>query len=310
MHKKESYIYGPVPSRRLGSSLGVDLIPRKTCDYDCIYCQFGRITLKTTRRDAYIPAGAILDQLERRLEEAPELDYITVSGSGEPTLNSELGEIVMGIKRMSELPLAVITNGSLLGDKDVAEACVKADLVMPSLDAADEKTFRKINRPCRELDLHTVVDGIAAFRKMYQGTMWLEVFIVEGVNSDEEQLKKLGALIDRIGPDKVQLNTATRPPAEAYVHPVKKSRLEQMASILGMHSEAIESLRLERISASSDASADTILQLLKRRPCTIDDVSRALNINYIETSKALAHMEQGGLLSSKNQGGIIYYYAR
>ena len=310
MHKKESYIYGPVPSRRLGSSLGVDLVPRKTCDYDCIYCQFGRITLKTTRRDAYIPAGVILDQLEQRLKEAPELDYITISGSGEPTLNSELGEIVVGIKQMSEIPLAVITNGSLLGDKDVAEACAKADLVMPSLDAADEETFRKINRPCRELDLHTVVDGIASFRQMYQGTIWLEVFVVEGVNSSEEQVRELGALIDRIGPDKVQLNTATRPPAEAFVRPVEQSRLEELASLMGMDTEAIESLQLERLSTSSDMPADTILQLLKRRPCTIDDVSRALSINYIEASKTLAEMEQGGLLSSKSQGGMIYYYAR
>lgn len=309
MREKQSCIYGPVASRRLGSSLGLDLVPRKTCDYDCIYCQLGRTTLKTTRRVPYVPADRILDQLGRRLKEIPRPDYITFSGCGEPTLNSELGAIIMGARRMSESPLAVITNGSLLGNADVAGACMRADLVIPSLDAADEETFQRINRPCREINLQKVVDGLASFREEYRGNVWLEVFIVDGVNSSEEQVEKLGALAKRIGPDRVQLNTAVRPTAEPFARPVESGRLEELASLMGMGAEVIEPLRRERIPASRGNVQDKVLQLLKRRPCTTEDVSMALGINYVEASKELAEMDKSGLLSSESRGGMIYYYA-
>jgi len=310
MREKQSCVYGPVASRRLGSSLGLDLVPRKTCDYDCIYCQLGRTTLKTTRRVPYVPADRILDQLGRRLKEIPRPDYITVSGCGEPTLNSELGRIITGARQMSESPLAVITNGSLLGNAAVAGACMQADLVIPSLDAADEKTFQRINRPCRELHLQKVVDGLASFREQYRGDIWLEVFIVDGVNSSEEQMDKLSALIKRIRPDKVQLNTAVRPTAEPFACPVESGRLEELASLMGMGAEVIEPLRRERIPASRGTTPEKILQLLKRRPCTADELSLVLGINYVEASKELAEMEESGLLSSESRGGTIYYYAR
>jgi wyosine [tRNA(Phe)-imidazoG37] synthetase (radical SAM superfamily) len=310
MSERLNYVYGPVASRRLGSSLGVDLIPRKICDFDCIYCQLGKTTLKTTRRDAYVPAAVILEQLQQRLGEIPKPDYITISGSGEPTLNSELGKIAEGIKRMSRLPLAIITNGSLLANGDVSRACAPADLVIPSLDAADEDTFEKINRPCRELSLSTIVDGLVSFRKKFKGGIWLEVFLVPGINSGEEQLNKLGLLIERIGPDKVQLNTATRPPAEAFVRPLEKIRLEEIASRMVEGAEAVKELRPDKKAASGPSSPHKIIQLLKRRPCTIDDVSQALGINYVQASKELAEMERSGSISSESRDGMIYYSAR
>lgn len=307
MPERETYVYGPLASRRLGSSLGLDLVPRKTCDYDCIYCQLGRTTSKTTERKDYVPAGIILEQLRVRLDEVPEPDYVTISGSGEPTLNSELGAVIAGIRGITDTPIAVITNSSLLGEPEVAEACMQADLIVPSLDAADEETFRRINRPCRELELEMVVDGIASFSADYGGSIWLEVFIVDGVNSSLEHAGRMGDLVERIGPDRVQLNTAVRPTAESYARPVDADRLEELASILGMGAEAIEPLPHLRVIESSKVFPEQVLQLVRRRPCSIDDISKALGVNLIEASKMLAGMERKGLLATESRAGKIYY---
>ena len=300
------FIYGPVPSRRLGASLGADLVPYKTCDYDCVYCQLGRTTDKTARRDSYVPAGIILEQLERKLERIPTPDFITMSGSGEPTLNSGLGEVIQGVKRMSNVPVAVLTNGSLLGDPDVFAACLSADLVVPSLDAGDEEAFQAINRPCEGVTLSEVVDGLCSFKERFDGAIWLEVFLLEGINSSEEHLEKICALVKRIGPDKVQLNTVARPPAEPFARPVALEVLETAKLLLGEHAVIIEH-PLGARPRGGQATGKEILDLVARRPCTVEDVSRALRLHPNEVSKVLAELFEDGLLEYRDLEGTTYY---
>ncbi|MDY6793744.1 MAG: radical SAM protein [Actinomycetota bacterium] len=307
MPQKRGYIYGPVASRRLGSSLGIDLVPRKICDYDCIYCQLGATTRCTTRRKAYVPAGDILLQLERRLPEIARPDYITISGSGEPTLNSELGEIIAGIRRLSDTPIAVITNSSLLGDDDVAVACSGADLVVPSLDAADEETFRAVNRPCRGLGLREVAEGLRSFGRYFEGELWLEVMIIEGINSGEDHVSRLAEAIEGIALEKVQINTVVRPPAEPSAHPVEREKLEKLASLLGDRAEIIGPVRHWETAEGGGPDREEILDFLGRRPCTIRDVSAAMDINYIEASKVLSEMVEEGLATFESHGGEVYY---
>jgi len=307
MRERGVYIYGPVASRRLGGSLGVDLVPRKVCDYDCVYCQLGRTTRKTARREPYVPADAVLEQLETRLEEESGIDYITLAGSGEPTLHSELAEIIAGIRRLSALPVAVITNGSLLGDDDVAAACARADLVIPSLDAADEATFQAVNRPCEELSLEGVVGGMESFRKGFRGEVWLEVMLVEGYNARVEQVRQLQSLIERISPQKVQLNTVVRPPSEPDARPLEEAELERLAATLGASAGAVPPVSRSSAVSSLGSREQKVLHMIRRRPCTADDVARGLGINYTEAMKLLVQMEVDGRLDSKVQEEKTFY---
>ncbi len=307
MRERGVYIYGPVASRRLGGSLGVDLVPRKVCDYDCVYCQLGRTTRKTLRREPYVPADAVLAQLQSRLEGESGIDYITLAGSGEPTLHSELDEIIAGIRRLSSLPLAVITNGTLLGDDDVAAACARADLVIPSLDAADEATFQAVNRPCEELSLERVVRGMESFGKSYRGEVWLEVMLVQGYNSREEQVRQLGSFIERISPQKVQLNTVVRPPSEPDANPLEEAELERLAALLGASAGAVPPVSRGSAVSSLGSREQKVLHFIRRRPCTADDVAKALGINYTEAMKLLVQMEVDGELSSTVQDEKTFY---
>ena len=217
MSSERQYVYGPVPSRRLGRSLGVDIVPEKVCTQNCIYCQLGSTTKKTIERREYAPVEPIISELKEILSGSVEADYITMAGSGEPTLNSKLGEIIEKIKIFSNIPVAVVTNGTLLYRADVRDECAKADVVMPSLDAGDERTFKKINRPYPDISIEKLVSGLCTFRDEYSGQIWLEVFFIKGINDDDEQIKEISAIIKRIHPDKIQLNTAVRPTIEKNI---------------------------------------------------------------------------------------------
>ena len=214
------YIFGPVPSRRLGRSLGVDLVPYKTCTFDCIYCDLGRTTRKTVSRQSYVSPEEIQGELELTLsvlEKKP--DYITLSGSGEPTLNTNIGEIIRRIKEITSTPVAVLTNGSLLSSNEVRRDLSEADVVLPSLDAITPALFEYINRPHPSLKIEEIISGLIQFRKQYRGQIWLEVVFCRGVNDDKEEIEKLKGVIERIQPDRIQLNTPVRPPAEEFAYP-------------------------------------------------------------------------------------------
>lgn len=231
------YLYGPVKSRRLGNSLGISLTPYKTCDFDCIYCQLGRTTNLTTERKEHIEVNRIIDEfrswLESRKEVIQGLEYITLSGSGEPTLNSRLGELIAEIKKLTPLKIAVLTNASLLSDPEVRRQVAGADLIVPSLDAVTQILFAKIDRPHPNINIENVINGLIALRREFRGKIWLEVMLVKGVNDDIRHIRKLKEVIEKINPDKVQLNSPVRTTADEGVLPVAKSKLKKIKAILG-----------------------------------------------------------------------------
>jgi wyosine [tRNA(Phe)-imidazoG37] synthetase (radical SAM superfamily) len=213
---KMKYVYGPVPSRRLGRSLGIDLIPYKTCTYDCIYCQLGRTTRKTVTRERFVPTETILAEVRRKLDTGDRPDYVGLAGSGEPTLHAGIGDLIQGLKAMTDVPVAVFTNGSLLWMDEVRQVLMGADLVLPSLDVGDERLFQDVNRPHPSLSFERMVAGIAAFTREFPGQVWMEVLLVGGINGMETEVKKIAEHVRTNRPARVQLNSVNRPPAEEY----------------------------------------------------------------------------------------------
>jgi len=301
------YLYGPVPSRRLGRSLGIDIVPHKVCTLDCIYCQLGGTTQKTIERKDYVDIEAVLAELKERLAQGLKADYITISGSGEPTLNSRLGELIDGIKKITDIPVAILTNGTLLYLQDVRADCAKADVVLPSLDAGDKQAFQKVNRPHKEISIEKLISGLCAFRNEYAGQIWLEVFFVEGVNTDAEQIAKIRDVIERIRPDKVQLNTAVRPTAEPNVKAVEVEKLQSIASQLGEKCEVVADFLPRHRGQHIASKAEDVLSMLKRRPCSLSDICSGLDINSNEALKYIGRLQQQGVIHSEEKDGIIFF---
>jgi len=305
--KKRSFVYGPVPSRRLGRSLGVDLAPFKTCSYNCIYCQLGRTTCLTVTRDEYVPISEVLEQLWHRLAEDALPDYITVSGSGEPTLHSGIGDLIESIKKHTSIPVAVLTNGSLLWDKQVQTALLGSDLVVPSLDAGNPTLFKQINRPHPALDFDRVVDGIAEFRRLYRGKIWLEVLLLDGMNSKTSNVLEIKRQVDMIHPDVIQLNTVVRPPAEESALRVPAVRMEEVRALLGEHAEVIVPYENIPRNQKGKIIEEEVLALLQRRPCTLEDVASGLGVHRNEVVKYLASLKENNLVQEIDQDGLSYF---
>ena len=237
------YIYGPVKSRRLGLSLGITLTPYKICSFNCIYCQLGKTINTTSERREYIPIQEIINELKLWLQnnilEAKDLNYITFSGSGEPTLNIKIDQLIAEIKKITVVPIAVITNASLLNLTVVRQALFAADLIVPSLDAAAPEIFTKIDRPKEDIKIEEIINGLIGLRKEFKGKIWLEVMLVKGINDDLGHIRKLKDIIDKINPDKIQLNSPVRTTAEENILAVDKKRLEKFKEILGEKCEII-----------------------------------------------------------------------
>ncbi|MEW6367694.1 MAG: radical SAM protein [Acidobacteriota bacterium] len=289
------HVYGPVSSRRLGRSLGVDLVPFKTCTYDCVYCQLGRTTDKTTVRTEYVPADMVFDELQAKLATTKAVDHVTIAGSGEPTLNSRVGDLVTRIKALTSIPLAVLTNGSLLWIRDVQDALMDADLVLPSLDAGDENLFRYVNRPHSDIRFATMVDGLVQFRERFSGRLWLEVFLLGGVTGIRPEVERIAALVQRIRPERVQLNSVSRPPCEDFAFPVPARQMEGFADLFEVGAEVVCVERGEgegEIVEASSVTDEAILALLKRRPCTARGVARGLGIHLSDATKRLHRLAQ------------------
>ena len=237
------YIYGPIKSRRLGLSLGLSLSPNKICDLDCIYCQWGSVGKTVLERKEYAKADEIIQELgswmKNNPQDAKELKFVTLSGLGEPTLNTCIGELIDQVKNITGLKIAVITNSTLLGDLAVRKGILKADLIVPSLDAVDLEIFRRIDRPHPGIKLNEIIDGLVALRKEFHGQIWLEVMFVSGVNDDFVHIEELKKVIQRINPDKIQINSPVRSTAEKNVLPVDKAKLEKIKEVLGDKAEII-----------------------------------------------------------------------
>jgi len=275
-----NHVFGPVYSRRLGKSLGIDLVPFKTCTQDCIYCQLGLTTCKTLQRDSFCSVSEIMDELNHKLKDV-RADFITLAGSGEPTLHSELGTIVSEIKKITSIPVAVLTNGSLLFQPDVRRDLLEVDVVCPSLDAGNDYTFQKVNKPVSEITFETFINGLIQFRNEYPGQIWLEVFLIKGITDSEEEVIKIAQSAALIRPDRIHLNTITRPPADSSISGLTIQELEKFAPLFTPRAEVIaEYPAVSEISSPSQnthLTADDILNVLQRHPCSLPELAFALN---------------------------------
>lgn len=275
-----------VPSRRLGRSLGVDLVPHKACSFDCIYCQLGRTTDLTVTRRPGPGVETLVAEVREALAEQPRPEFLTISGSGEPTLYEPLGELIEALGQVFR-PLAVLTNGSLLVDPEVRAALAGADVVLPSLDAADETTFQCVNRPHPSLTLAGLVEGLVAFRRDFHGALWLEVMMLGGVTATAEEAARLARLADTIRPEKIHLNTVVRPPAESYAVPAPRGTLDALCSVFRPHAEVIAEPREMADTPRTTVLGETLLEILRRRPCTVGDLAAALGAPSPVVVKAL-----------------------
>jgi len=299
------HIFGPVPSRRLGRSLGVDLVPFKTCSYDCIYCQLGRTTNKTVERREWVPLNDFLEELKGKLASKP--DYITLSGSGEPTLYSRLDEVIAGIRSMTDVPVAVLTNGSMLWQEEVRRQLMDAHLVIPSLDAGHASMFQAVNRPHDSVSFEQMLEGLIEFREEYYGQYWLEVFLLAGHTAVESEVNRIAECVRRIKPDRVQLNTATRPTAEDYAVMVERARMADMAGRFEPPAEVIADYRGVHGQSDFQAGRESVREMIQRRPCSLDDIADGLNMHRNEAIKYIEELNAEGVLTKRASGGRLFY---
>ncbi len=291
------YLFGPVLSRRLGLSMGVDLLRSKTCNLDCVYCELGRTHCLTQRRDRFVPPDRVLSEIKARGDEAN--DYLTFAGSGEPTLSSDLGEIIRASKKLVDMPIAVITNSTLLTSPAVRKEVAAADVVLPSLDAASQGTFQAINQPATDLRIEKIIEGLKEFRKEFRGEIWLEVMLVKGVNEHEVEL--IARAAESISPDRIQLNTVVRPPAEP-VEPLSEEEMQGMLKIF-QGAELIPDWDWRVPSRCRTR----LLELLSRRPCTLEEICALLDIESSDAIKYCKIMEREGKIQRRMHSGKLYF---
>jgi len=304
-------LYGPVPSRRLGFSLGVDFIPFKTCSLDCIYCQLGHVPEKTVVRKDYIPASEILSQIKEKIDSGVRIDYITFSGSGEPTLNTEIGRLILDIKQLTKIPVAVLTNSTLLHRDDVRKALLAADLVVPSLDAVTQDVFEKTNRPHPSLRISDIITGLKKFRQEFKGKIWIEVLLVKDINDSPAHLQKLKTVLTEIYPDKVQLNTVVRPPAEKFASSLTKTELETIKDFLGGECEIIATFDKTAQDLVQKSEEENILSMVQRRPMPLVDMASSLGLHRNEVMKHLQILlEKGDIRLIRHKGSVYYEPAK
>lgn len=303
------HVYGPVPSRRLGRSLGIDLVPYKTCTYDCVYCHLGRTTNRTIERKEYVAIDDVLAELKKKLGAGPAPDFISLAGSGEPTLNLHIGDLIGRIKDLTRIPVAVLTNGSLLWMPEVRDALMNADLVLPSLDAGDKILFQHVNRPHERITFESMIEGLAEFTEKFPGAVWLEVFLLAGMSGLPFEAVKIAAITGHIHPERVQLNTVCRPPAEEFAFSLSR---EQMLALKNLFPGLVDIIsenvqNYDRTSARLKPGVKDILALLRRRPCTIEDVAGGLGMHIMEALKHLEALRSAGKAKTVATGGRHFY---
>jgi len=307
---KYKYLFGPVPSRRLGISLGVDLVPYKTCSYNCVYCECGKTTHLTARRRQFVPTDEIIAELRDYLSKKPDLDFVTFSGSGEPTLHSGIGKIIDFIKKnFCGYSVAVLTNGSLLFMKSVRNALKNADVVLPSLDAVSAKVFRKINRPAPGLKIERIIKGIVDFSEEFKGKIFLEVFIAAGINDTAAELKKMKKVLKKINPEMIQLNSLARPGTEFWVKTASRRQLMKIAGFFKpLRTEIIAEFRKKkRKSLVSGDVSNKIFAMILRRPVTAEDISTVMGLHINEVNKYLGLLIRSGKVYSETHLGKVFF---
>lgn len=307
-------LFGPVPSRRLGISLGVDLVPMKTCTLNCIYCECGKTSHLTLERKEYVSFESVKKELTHYLAHHARPDYITFSGSGEPTLNSKIGDVIRFLKdRVPDVPVAVLTNSTLFSQKQVRSDIKNAGVVIPSLDAATEKIFKKINRPPPHLYVETIIEGLIRFRKEYRGKIWLEVFIIPGMNDTTTELNALKLVIEKIRPDQIHLNTLDRPGSVSMLRTATRKELERVLDVLQMENAAIVADPPEHkaLFAYRKDTAAAILDTIARRPCTSKDLSEILGLQVNEVDTYLKSLKADEKIKIvKQKRGLFYQLSK
>ena len=301
------HVFGPVPSRRLGRSLGVDIVPFKWGPYDCIYCQLGHTTNKSIERQHWVKVNDVLAEVKEKLASKP--DYITLSGSGEPTLCADIGEIIDGLRSLTEIPIAVLTNGSLLWQADVRREIANAHLVIPSLDAGNTVMFNAVNRPHPDISFEQMLDGLLALRDEFIGEIWLEVFLLQGYTADLSEVAALADCAKRIRPDRIQLNTVLRPPADEFAMAVAKARLEELAHRFSPEAEVIADFQNIHNQSAFSATRDMVVSLLKRRPCSLEDIASGLGIHRNEAVKHIEELLKENRVQTVRSARLLYYRA-
>lgn len=304
------YLFGPVPSRRLGMSLGVDLVPAKVCSLDCVYCEVGKTTKLTLERDEYIPYDKLIAELKDYFANHPDPDYFTFSGSGEPTLNSRIGDVIRFIKAEKPgIPIAVLTNANLFHDPQVREELLQADLILPSLDAVTDAAFQRINRPAAELEAAQHIQGLIDFSHTFSGKIWLEIFILPGYNDNKEEILALKRVIEKIQPEAVQINTLDRPGTVSDLQGSSREELEWVVELLDMDNVSIIAAAKQRkeIQSYRNDAETAILETIARRPCTLTDLEQILGLHKSEINKYLDVLEADAKIEViEQQRGAFY----
>lgn len=298
--EKMRYVYGPVPSRRLGSSLGISPIPKKVCNYSCIYCQLGRTDRMTNTRKLYYPVEEILDEFNTTMKNGVEFDVVTIVGEGEPTLYLGLGELIWGIKQNTQKPVAVITNGALFYDEQLRKELYGADIVLPTMDAYDEETFKIINRPHGSITFDQIRKGLRAFSKEYSGQLWIEIMLMDGINDDDYSLDQYVKELKNLEYDRLYINTPIRPPAESHVKPLDHKKMKHAVEVL--QGTSINLLVSEGFQSEIQDDYEAVLSIIKRHPMHQYEIEGFLK------SRGMEDVEDVLSRLSKNDGVEVIHY--
>lgn len=294
-----TYIFGPVPSGRLGRSLGLDLLGHPICDFDCLYCEVGKTRVHTLTRKPWVKAGTILNELEAWLSLGlPLPEYITLGGKGEPCLNSEMGAIIQGVHRLApRIPVAVLTNGTLLGNPEVSEAISQAEVVLPSMDTLINDEFLKLNRPCPGLNLEAIRTGILSWGSTYNGSIYLEILLVAGINDTENNLRAMVSFCKKLAPERIDVVTMTRPGAYSAARPVDAATLDTWrAALAPAQKNASFTHTAKHIDPRLFATMDdmqlkkAILNSIAIRPQTVQQLGLAMGIREKQVKKVIDHL--------------------
>ena len=309
MTKAYEYLFGPVPSRRLGRSLGVDLIPFKTCTMDCTYCQLGETPCAVSERGDYVPMQDVQAELFQWLEKDGQADHITLAGSGEPTLHNHFGDIFRWVKEHTDIASVLLTNGTLLHDAAVRADAVLADKVKVTLSAWDEASFQQIHRPARGVNFELLVEGERAFRHEYLGELSVEVFIIDGVNSEISNVRKIAEVVQSINPDRIDINTAVRPPADSSVKAASEEHLRAVAELFGPTASVTATFQKHGFQ-SLEISEEALLGLIRRHPATCVQLAQEFNLPPEKMYKTLKGLVASGRLFEEKRGSEAYFFCR
>ena len=307
-----NYIFGPVPTRRLGQSLGIDPVPLKTCNWNCVYCQLGRSKPMVNERKDFFPADEILAEAKNALlaHQPGEIDWVTFVGSGETTLHASLGWLIREVKKITRLPVAVITNGSLLYLPEVRQELLAADAVLPSLDAGTPELYQQINRPYPGLSFDSLLDGLITFSAEYQGNLWVEVMLVKDINDTEDQLSNIASALNRIKPDEVHIMQPTRPPVETWVKPSSEEGLRRSSAILGNTARVILPASGSYDLDGAKTLVEAVVGIVTRHPMREDELVETLKKWATgDVTNALSTLAESGKLQVVERNGIRFWSA-